>query len=71
MALRAKFPMSYVLKVFQKKWKLDEDFKDEIKVTIREKANASSFSNNPFRYFLFKGETKLQIKKVRYNCNSI
>lgn len=54
MALRAKFPMSYVLKVFQTKWKLDKDFNDEINVTIREKANASSFSNNPFRYFLFK-----------------
>jgi hypothetical protein len=54
MALRAKFPMSYVLKIFQSKWKLDQDFNDEINVTIREKANASSFSNNPFKYFLFK-----------------
>jgi hypothetical protein len=54
MALRAKFPMSYVLQIFQSKWKLDPDFNDEINVTIREKANASSFSNNPFKYFLFK-----------------
>jgi len=54
MALRAKFPMSYVLKIFQTKWKIDKDFNDEIYVTIREKANASSFSNNPFKYFLFK-----------------